>query len=116
VDDEEPLLAVTCETLKRLGYEPTGLADAGAALAEFERAPGRFDAVLTDEVMPGFTGTQLATELRARRTDLPVILVSGYIGSMLSELAAAAGVREILKKPVHSQDLASALARALDRG
>jgi PAS domain S-box-containing protein len=115
VDDEAPVLAVTCESLKRLGYEPTGFADAGAALAEFERAPRHYDAVLTDEVMPEFTGTQLATVLRGRRSDLPVILVSGYVGSMISELATSAGVEEILKKPVHAQDLAAALARALGR-
>ncbi|MFN2644046.1 MAG: PAS domain S-box protein [Burkholderiales bacterium] len=115
VDDEEPLLALTCESLKRLGYEPSGFADARAALAEFERGPGDFDVVLTDEVMPNFTGTQLATKLRGRRAELPVILISGYIGTMISDLAAAAGVREILKKPVHAQELASALARALGR-
>jgi len=115
VDDEEPLLAVTCETLKRLGYEPAGFADAGAALAEFEREPERYDAVLTDEVMPEFTGTQLATVLRGRRANLPVILVSGYVGTLISELATSAGVHEILKKPVHAQELASALARALGR-
>jgi len=115
VDDEEALLAVTCESLKRLGYEPTGFADAKAALAEFERAPEHYDAVLTDEVMPEFSGTQLATVLRGRRANLPVILVSGYIGSMISELAASAGVGEILKKPVHAQELASSLARVLGR-
>jgi PAS domain S-box-containing protein len=115
VDDEAPLLAVTCESLKRLGYEPAGFADAAAALAEFEREPRRYDAVVTDEVMPDFTGTQLATVLRGRRADLPVILVSGYIGAAISELAASAGVREILKKPVHAQELASSLARALGR-
>jgi FixJ family two-component response regulator len=71
--------------------------------------------VLTDEVMPDFTGTQLATVLLGRRANLPVILVSGYVGSMISELAASAGVREILKKPVHAQELASALERALGR-
>jgi PAS domain S-box-containing protein len=115
VDDEEPVLAVTCESLKRMGYEPTGFADAGAALAEFERAPRHYDAVLTDEVMPEFTGTQLATVLHGRRADLPVILVSGYVGAMISELANSAGVEQILKKPVHAQELAAALARALGR-
>ena len=115
VDDEEPLLAVTCESLRRLGYEPTGFADAQAALADFERQPERYDAVLTDEVMPDFTGTQLATVLLGRRSNLPVILVSGYTGSIITELATSAGVREILKKPVHAQELAAALARALGR-
>ncbi|MBV8032736.1 MAG: response regulator, partial [Betaproteobacteria bacterium] len=115
VDDEEALLAVTCETLKRLGYEPAGFADAGAALEAFERAPEHFDAVVTDEVMPGLTGTQLATVLRGRRASLPVILVSGYLGDMISQLADSAGVSEILKKPVHAQELAAALGRVLRR-
>jgi CheY-like chemotaxis protein len=113
VDDEEPLLAVTAEALKRLGYEPHACADGDAALAAFRAAPGRFDAVVTDEVMPGLTGTQLAAALRAQRPGLPTLLVSGYIGPKISERAADAGVDEILMKPVQSRELAAALARVL---
>ncbi len=115
VDDEEALMAVTSETLKRLGYEPAAFPDGAAALAEFEAQPERFDAVITDEVMPGLTGTDLAGSLRRRRKDLPIVLVSGYIGPMMSERALAAGVDAILKKPVQSRDLAAALARVLKR-
>jgi CheY-like chemotaxis protein len=115
VDDEEALMAVTSETLKRLGYEPAAFPDGAAALAEFESQPGRFDAVITDEVMPGLTGTDLARSLRRYRTDLPIMLVSGYIGPMMSERALAAGVDAILKKPVQSRELATTLARVLKR-
>jgi CheY-like chemotaxis protein len=115
VDDEEALVAVTSEVLKRIGYEPLGCVDGEAALAAFDEAEGRIDAVIADEVMPGLSGTQLARALRRRRADLPVVLVSGYTGPMLSERALAAGVTEILKKPVQSRDLAAALARALGR-
>jgi PAS domain S-box-containing protein len=115
VDDEDALLAAMCETLKHLGYEPTGFAGADAALADFERDPRRYDAVLTDEVMPNFTGTQLATVLRGRRADLPVVLVSGLIGPATTELAISAGIRETLKKPVHADELAAVLARVLGR-
>jgi PAS domain S-box-containing protein len=115
VDDEEALMAVTSETLKRLGYEPAAFRDGAAALAEFESRPGRFDAVITDEVMPGITGTDLASSLRRHRRDLPIVLVSGYIGPMMSERALAAGVDAILKKPVQSRELAAALARVLKR-
>lgn len=115
VDDEEALMAVTSETLKRLGYEPAAFPDGAAALAEFESHPGRFDAVITDEVMPGLTGTDLARSLRRHRTDLPIMLVSGYIGPMMSERALAAGVDAILKKPVQSRELATTLARVLKR-
>ncbi|HEV3484354.1 MAG TPA: ATP-binding protein, partial [Vicinamibacterales bacterium] len=115
VDDEEALMAVTSETLKRLGYEPAAFPDGAAALREFEAQPERFDAVITDEVMPGLTGTDLAGSLRRRRRDLPIVLVSGYIGPVMSERALAAGVDAILKKPVQSRELAATLARILKR-
>ncbi|HEX7220624.1 MAG TPA: PAS domain S-box protein [Burkholderiales bacterium] len=111
VDDEEALVAVTSEVLKHFGYEPVGCSDGDAALAAFDQ--GRIDAVIADEVMPGLSGTQLARALRRRRADLPIVLVSGYTGPILSERALAAGVTEILKKPVQSRDIASALARVL---
>jgi nitrogen-specific signal transduction histidine kinase len=116
VEDERPLMALLCEVLKRLGYKPAGFADGSAALAEFEARSGRFDALITDEIMPGLAGTELAAALRRQRADLPVVLVSGYIGPMISERAIAAGIREILKKPVQTRELAAALARALGRG
>jgi signal transduction histidine kinase/CheY-like chemotaxis protein len=115
VDDEESLVAVTSEVLLRLGYEPVGFSDSRAALAAFESAPERFDAAITDEVMPGLTGTELAALLRRRRAGLPIVLVSGYIGPLLAERAHGAGVTEILKKPVHSRDIAAALAHVLRR-
>jgi PAS domain S-box-containing protein len=111
VDDEEALVAVTSEVLKHFGYEPVGCSDGNAALAAFDAS--RIDAVIADEVMPGLSGTQLAQALRRRRADLPIVLVSGYTGPILSERALAAGVTEILKKPVQSRDIASALARVL---
>jgi PAS domain S-box-containing protein len=113
VDDEEALVAVTAEVLKHIGYEPVGCADGAAALAAFEA--GRIDAVIADEVMPGITGTQLARALRRQRADLPIVLMSGYSGPMLTERALAAGITEVLKKPVQSREIASALARALKR-
>jgi PAS domain S-box-containing protein len=113
VDDEEALVAVTSEALRRLNYEPLGFMDSSAALAAFEAAPEKVDAVITDEVMPGITGTQLASSLRARRADLPILLMSGYIGPMMSERAAGAGVNEILKKPLQSREIAAALSRVL---
>ena len=111
VDDEEALVAVTSEVLKHIGYEPVGCSDGAAALAAFDS--GHIDAVIADEVMPGLSGTQLATALRRKRADLPIVLVSGYTGPILTERALGAGVTEILKKPVQSREIARALARVL---
>jgi CheY-like chemotaxis protein len=113
IDDEAPLVAVTTEVLARLGYKAVGFSNGRDALAELEAAPARFDAVITDEVMPGLSGTELAARLRRLRPDLPIVLVSGYIGPMMSARAHAAGVSRILKKPVQSRETANTLAELL---
>ncbi len=115
VDDEAPLLAGTAEVLSQLGYEPVSFSDSRAALAAFEAAPGKFDLVVTDEVMPGLTGTGLASVVRRHRPDVPIVLVSGYSGPLLTQQALAAGVSELLTKPLQSREIANLLARVLHR-
>jgi PAS domain S-box-containing protein len=113
VDDDANVLAMTAEVLSRLGYEPVSFSDSHAALAAFEAAPRSFDVVVTDDVIPGLTGTGLASALRLQRRELPILLVSGYSGPILAQRALAAGVSELLVKPLQSRDIAAALARVL---
>jgi CheY-like chemotaxis protein len=113
VDDEANFLAMTAQVLSRLGYDPVSFSDSHAALAALEAAPHSFDVVVTDDVMPGLTGTGLASLLRQRRRELPIVLVSGYSGPIMAQRAFAAGVSELLVKPLQSRDIAAALARVL---
>jgi signal transduction histidine kinase/ActR/RegA family two-component response regulator len=113
VDDEESLVRLGEEVLAALGYEPVGCVGAAEALALFEATPQRFDAVLSDAIMPAMSGTELLARLRALRPDLPTLLVSGYGGPDLHAQAAAAGVQSVLSKPLQSAELAAALATAL---
>jgi signal transduction histidine kinase/DNA-binding response OmpR family regulator len=115
IDDEAPVLAATAEVLSRLGYEAVSFSDSHAALAAFEATPERFDVVVTDETMPGLTGTGLARMLRSHRPDLPIVLVSGYTGGIHAQQAHAAGVSEVLSKPAQSHEMATVLARVLHR-
>jgi NO-binding membrane sensor protein with MHYT domain/nitrogen-specific signal transduction histidine kinase/ActR/RegA family two-component response regulator len=115
VEDEASLLAVTAEVLTRLGYEPASFSDSQTALAAFEAEPGSFDVVITDDVMPGLTGTRLARRLHRRRPDLPIVLVSGYSGPTPTQQALIAGVSELLAKPLQSRQIATTLARVLHR-
>jgi PAS domain S-box-containing protein len=115
IDDEASVLAATAEVLSRLGYEAVSFSDSHAALAAFEAAPERFDVVVTDETMPGLTGTGLARVLRSQRPDLPIVLVSGYTGAIQSQQTLAAGVSELLSKPIQSHEMATTLARVLHR-
>jgi CheY-like chemotaxis protein len=113
VDDEKPLVVVGEEMLAALGYEPVGIDSAAAALAAVRADPERFDLVLTDEIMPEMTGTELAVELHKIRPQLPVILMTGYAGPIRSNRLQNVGIREILKKPLLSAALSYCLARHL---
>jgi PAS domain S-box-containing protein len=113
VDDEEPLVQLATRTLEDLGYEPTGFTSSTAALAAFRVDPERFDAVITDERMPGVSGSALIREVRGIRTNVPIVLVSGYVGGGLAEHAREAGADEVLRKPLSAYDMAAGLARVL---
>jgi signal transduction histidine kinase/ActR/RegA family two-component response regulator len=113
IDDEGPMLAASAELLSQLGYEAVSFSDGRAALAAFDATPERFDAVVTDEIMPGLIGTKLARLVRQRRPGLPVVLVSGHSGASLTQDALAAGLSEWLTKPLQARDTATTLARVL---
>ncbi|MDE2398704.1 MAG: response regulator [Burkholderiales bacterium] len=113
VDDDPRLVALTEEMLAGLGYEPLGFADAQEALAALRAEPQRFDAVLSDEIMPGLAGTELAQAAREFAPGLPVLLQSGYGGARLAQRASAAGVARVLVKPLERAELARALAELL---
>jgi signal transduction histidine kinase/ActR/RegA family two-component response regulator len=113
VDDEPELVALTVEMLQGLGYAPEGFSDAAAALKALQDDPHGYAAVITDEVMPGLTGTQLTRALRPLAPRVPVLLLSGYGGALLAQHASAAGVNRVLAKPVQRAGLAQALAEVL---
>jgi PAS domain S-box-containing protein len=114
VEDEEPLMLLTEEMLAGLGYEPMGFTDVTEALAEFRADPTHFDAAVLDYLMPGMTGTEMATQLRQARSDIPIVLVSGYTGPLLAQEALLAGAHRILTKPLNFRELADALAEVLE--
>jgi signal transduction histidine kinase/CheY-like chemotaxis protein len=113
VDDEPALVALAEELLANLGYEPVGFRSGRSALEAFLGDPRRFDAVLTDELMPDLHGTELAREVRSLSAEVPILLVTGHGGDALAERARAAGVTEVLRKPLRTREMAEALAKHL---
>jgi signal transduction histidine kinase len=113
VDDEPDVLAALEEMLATLGYEPAGFGDSQAALEAVRADPHRFEAVVSDEVMPLLTGTQLALELRRIAPALPIIIASGYGGAGFETRALSAGVNRVLRKPYRMSELGEALAGVL---
>jgi len=110
VDDEPEVLAALEEMLATLGYEPAGYRNGREALLAVRANPKRFEAVVSDEVMPELTGTQLALELRRINPTLPILIASGYGGSGFEARALAAGVNRVLKKPYRMSEIAEIMA------
>jgi len=113
VDDEPDVLHALEEMLAQLGYEPVGFNDSRAALAALRADPRRFDAIVSDEVMPELVGTQLAIEARKANPAIPVVIASGYGGAGFEARALAAGVNRVLRKPYRMGELAETLATLL---
>jgi len=110
VDDEPALVEMMAGLLTGLGYAPAAFNDPLAALAAVRAAPGTFAALVSDEVMPGLSGTELAAAANEADPGLPVLLVSGHGGALLAQRAAEAGVARVLGKPLRRAELAEALS------
>jgi CheY-like chemotaxis protein len=113
LDDEELLVRLGGKTLTGLGYVVETLINPEEALALVRSDPLRFALVLTDHTMPGMTGLAFANELRRIRPSLPVILMTGYSGSLLPDRIQEAGIRQLLLKPITLRALGSAVSEAL---
>jgi PAS domain S-box-containing protein len=113
VDDETTVGEFMREMLETWGLDATSVASGQAALERVTAAPGRFDAVITDQSMPRMTGLQLAHALHALRPGLPVILYTGYAEGLARSELEAAGIRKVLRKPVEPDALEAALVGVL---
>ena len=114
IDDEHILAEMEKTMLERLGYQVTTCSQSEEALATFEQHPQNFDAVVTDQTMPGMTGMELAKKMRTIRADIPIILCTGYSSSVNKEQALQQGIQSFLLKPVDKTMLATALRKAFD--
>ena len=81
------------------------------ALHALREQPRTYDVVVTDYIMPGMSGLDVAREVAAIRPDLPVMLFSGHIDDELRRKARELGVRQLLGK----LDAADELTEAIDR-
>ena len=109
VDDDPLVLENTSALLQDVGYSVTAV-DNGETALDLLRRQGNFDILVTDHMMPGMTGAQLAEAIQAERPDLPVLLVSGY-----ADLADGNRQLHTLAKPFTHASLIHAINAALDR-
>lgn len=112
VDDELALAEYWREVLTEAGYRVSVFGDGHTALAAFEAAPAAFDAIVSDQTMPGLTGDALAAALRARDARLPIVLCTGYSARLDAPRAQALALTAVLVKPVTREALLAVLQEA----
>ncbi|ALM86989.1 histidine kinase [Bordetella sp. N] len=114
VEDDDEVAALVSDMLTQLGFGSTRVASPAAALGAL--ADGRqIDVVFSDIMMPGgMSGLMLARELRTRRSDLPIVLTTGYMGQE-ARAAETQGI-PVLAKPYRADDLSAVLHAALAQG
>ena len=108
VEDNEEVGEFAEILLDELGHDVTRVTSGADALERIDRQ--RFDAVLSDVVMPGMSGLELAEALAERRPDLPVILTTGYSDEIAQ---SGTGGRPVVLKPYRLETLAGALDQVL---
>src|SRR4029450_12176005 len=113
VDDEDNLRHMLQILLRREGYDAVGASSVEAALIEVERQP--FDIIITDLRMPGHSGLELVDEIRRRRLDTTVVVMTAYGSKEVAIEAMKRGVYDYLSKPFESDELVLLLRKAEER-
>jgi CheY-like chemotaxis protein len=112
VDDEPAITKMISQLLSRLGYNVTAKTDSAAALAVFQKKPHAFDLVITDMTMPVFNGDVLAREIQQIRSDIPIILCTGYSKTLANKKPR--NINTLLIKPIEHEELANEVRKLLD--
>ncbi|MBS0561319.1 MAG: response regulator, partial [Proteobacteria bacterium] len=110
VDDDAAVRGTTAEMLRSAGFAVAEAADGAAALDWLRREPA-ISIVLTDVVMPGMNGLELAEEASRLRPGIPVLFMSGF-----ADLAGVAGgdtIATLIRKPFRQNELIAHIARCL---
>lgn len=101
VDDDELVSEYLGALLEAESYEVTVLNEPAAALEFFKEHPDDFDLIVTDQVMPGLTGVEIAQSMLALRPELPILLITGYSEKISAENAESYGLSGFFPKPIN---------------
>jgi CheY-like chemotaxis protein len=113
VEDKGPVRSVLQETLTELGYAVLEAANGEVALELAQTHEGPIDLLLSDIVMPGMHGNEVARRFRAIRPETRVILMSGYTSKAVAKNIVSASGAGFIAKPFSLAELTNSLRSAL---
>ena len=114
IDDDQTLAKVAGQMLAELGYRVRVETNARAALKLLQKDPQQFDLLITDQTMPEVTGLEIIAEANALRSDLPVILSTGYSSKISEAELAKLNIKASCTKPLKLSALTKIIRQVLD--
>jgi CheY-like chemotaxis protein len=116
IDDEIQAAEANKHMLENLGYRVTVMTDSLKALEFFSKKPDEIDLVITDMTMPNMTGRELAEKIRSIRSNIPIIICTGYSEQIDENKAKEAGIKAFVMKPIAMGEMAQIIREVLDKG
>lgn len=115
VDDEDPIRKICKKLFEHNGYQVETFSNGIDALEAFKTHPDKFDLIITDMTMPGFTGDKLSTQILNIKPDIPIILCTGFNENISQADAIELGIKKFILKPILNQDLLVSVRKILDQ-
>ena len=115
VEDEEMVRGLICEVLRREGYRVLACSDGTEGIEASQRYGQGIDLLLTDVVMPGMNGPEMAGRIQETLPHLRVVFMSGYTERALARNAQVDASFEYLQKPFTLKSLTQKIAKVLGR-
>ena len=113
IDDDEDILNLFSDFLKKEGYGVTSFLDPLKALEEIHRRPQRYSIIITDVRMPGISGIELIRRICKVNHDIKVIIISAF--ELNGEDLRNIRYDNFVEKPVHMHYLAQTIERILKK-
>ncbi len=113
-EDEQEVLYLMFRTLRGLGYNAFGSANPKAAVTLGEHFEGKIDLLVSDIVMPGLSGIELAEKMVAKRPNLKILFITGYAPSDIKSKSLGDKI-QVLQKPFDAIELATNVRQVLDQ-
>ncbi len=111
VEDEKDLLAMVCDMLRALGYEPLAAASPEEALRR--AAQEDYDLILSDVIMPGMNGKELSRRIKELHPKAALIFMSGYTGNIIDQEELGSEGAFFIQKPFTQLELTRIISQAL---
>ncbi len=114
VEDEDAVRRLVCETLSRSGYRVLKASDGRSALAVSQSFDEPIDLLLSDMIMPGMNGRQVAEQITERRAETRVLFMSGHADGVLGRNGLIEGAdTQLIRKPFTTVELARRVEEVL---